>query len=116
MQGFCFKGGPQIADERGETMNRDGKRESDEAEPVRMELKYCELCGGLWLRVQSGGEIYCEKCQPAVNELPVPKKPPQSERRRKLGARLPQGPREDWLGDLDDIEACWDWPRAAGEL
>jgi hypothetical protein len=38
-----------------------------------MELKYCEHCGGLWVR-EGGGSVYCEKCQPKVEDLPIPKK------------------------------------------
>ena len=43
---------------------------------VGVELKYCEHCGGLWVRERGTGEVYCEKCQPKVAELPVPKKKP----------------------------------------
>ena len=40
---------------------------------VRVELKYCEHCGGLWVR-EGGAGVYCEKCQPKVADLPIPKK------------------------------------------
>lgn len=52
---------------------------------VRMELKYCEHCGGLWIR-EGGAGVYCAKCVPKVAELPPPKKKPAR-------ARLPSGPR-----------------------
>jgi uncharacterized Zn finger protein (UPF0148 family) len=39
----------------------------------RVELKYCEHCGGLWVR-EGGGGVYCGKCQPKVAELAVGKK------------------------------------------
>ena len=42
---------------------------------VRMELKYCEHCGGLWVR-EGGGGAYCEKCEEKVADLPIPKKRP----------------------------------------
>ena len=29
---------------------------------VRVELKYCERCGGLWVR-EGGGGVYCNKCR-----------------------------------------------------
>jgi hypothetical protein len=51
--------------------NRSGKENE-----TRIELKYCEHCGGLWLRECGGGEVYCEACRPVVEELPVPKKRP----------------------------------------
>ncbi len=43
---------------------------------VRVELKYCEHCGGLWVRESGVGTVYCENCQPKVAELPPPKKTP----------------------------------------
>ena len=51
---------------------------------VRVELKYCERCGALWLRECGSGLIHCNGCQAAVTELPVLKKRPQSV---KLGNR-----------------------------
>ena len=45
-------------------------------EARRMELKYCEHCGGLWYRASGEEEIFCEKCKEAVAELPPPKKGP----------------------------------------
>jgi len=47
------------------------------SERVRMELKYCEHCGGLWLRECGSGAVYCPNCEPKVAELPAPKKRPQ---------------------------------------
>ncbi len=40
---------------------------------VRMELKYCERCGGLWARECGGGVIYCDHCLPKVDDLPLPR-------------------------------------------
>ena len=45
-----------------------------ESGTVRMELKYCEHCGGLWVREPGAGVVYCDKCQPKVADLPMPKK------------------------------------------
>jgi len=39
---------------------------------VRVELKYCEHCGGLWVR-EGGAGVYCEKCQDKVADLTIPK-------------------------------------------
>lgn len=36
----------------------------------KLELKYCERCGGLWLRPQGGEAVYCAFCAHAINELP----------------------------------------------
>ena len=57
------------------------KRESDESEntktkEVRVELKYCERCGGLWVRECGAGEVYCGNCRAQVADLPIPKKKP----------------------------------------
>jgi hypothetical protein len=29
---------------------------------IRLELKYCERCGGLWLRERGTGRVYCAVC------------------------------------------------------
>jgi len=55
-------------------MKKQDKNDSNDA--VRMELKYCEHCGSLWLRPSGTGAVYCESCQPKVAELPPPKKHP----------------------------------------
>jgi len=55
-----------------------------EAKHVGVELKYCEHCGGLWVRERGAGLVYCEKCRAKVAELPVPKKKPGR-------IRLPEG-------------------------
>ena len=62
-------------------MNRD---RGDKGTETRVELKYCEHCGGLWVR-QGGAGVYCEKCQPKIADLPIPK--------RQRRAKLPVGPR-----------------------
>lgn len=52
--------------------NRSGGNGSE----VRVELKYCEHCGGLWVRERGTGMVYCEKCQRNVDDLPIQKKRP----------------------------------------
>jgi len=74
---------------------------------MRVELKYCEHCGGLWVR-EGGAGVYCEKCQPKIADLAIPKR----QRRPKLpvGRRtVVEGydaviPQEDGMGDLDAME------------
>ena len=53
---------------------------------VRVELKYCEHCGGLWVRECGSGLLFCEKCRPKVDEFPMRKKRPGR-------IRLPQAER-----------------------
>jgi Zn-finger nucleic acid-binding protein len=45
--------------------------EIEELEIVHLELKYCERCGGLWLRLQGSGDVYCDSCAKQVAGLPV---------------------------------------------
>ncbi|MFZ0321947.1 MAG: hypothetical protein WAL56_22670 [Candidatus Sulfotelmatobacter sp.] len=61
---------------------------------LSLELKYCERCGGLWLRPVGGPEIYCMNCARAMAELP----PASHEEGR---ARVPRGPK---LGNGDGLK------------
>ncbi len=62
---------------------------------LQLELKYCERCGGLWLRPLGGGQIYCAPCGRAMAELPAVS-------HRARGARMPVGKHwEDIEHDLD---------------
>jgi hypothetical protein len=71
-------------------------RESSRRNDLCFELKYCERCGGLWLRPVGGGQIYCVGCGREMAELP-----PASYERE--GARMPRGPR--WGMDDDDADS-----------
>ena len=48
------------------------RKEEKKQNETRVELKYCEHCGGLWLRESESGEIYCPTCRPRVARLPEP--------------------------------------------
>lgn len=37
---------------------------------LEVELKYCERCGGLWLRPVGGRQIYCPPCIPKMAQIP----------------------------------------------
>ena len=54
------------------------KRDDARKNEVRVELKYCERCGALWMRECGSGMIYCNGCQTDVTELPMLKKRPQT--------------------------------------
>ena len=56
--------------------------EPDEVEVLQLELKYCERCGGLWLRVRGTQDIYCSSCAAAMSEVAI-------SRRSKRPPRLP---------------------------
>jgi len=41
---------------------------------IRVELKYCERCGGLGVRETDSGQVYCLDCQDKMAELPLSKR------------------------------------------
>jgi len=51
-----------------------GSRDNGKKGPVGVELKYCEHCGGLFVREKGTGVVYCETCKPKVADLPIPKR------------------------------------------
>jgi Zn-finger nucleic acid-binding protein len=59
-----------------------------EGEEIHVELKYCERCGGLWLRPRGADGVYCASCRVRLAAMPNPgEAPPREARRRK--ARVP---------------------------
>jgi hypothetical protein len=38
-------------------------------EAIQMELKYCERCGGLWLRPTASGLVFCGPCAKVIAGL-----------------------------------------------
>jgi uncharacterized Zn finger protein (UPF0148 family) len=59
-----------------------GSHSNNKSGSIRVELKYCEHCGGLWVREGDGG-VYCEKCQDRIADMPIPR------RKRSGNAALP---------------------------
>jgi Zn-finger nucleic acid-binding protein len=39
----------------------------------QVELKYCERCGGLWLRRKGSERVYCVVCVPKMSDMPRPR-------------------------------------------
>ena len=78
------------------------QQKENERHLVRVELKYCEHCGGLWIR-ESGTGVYCERCQPKVADLPVPKKPRRLILPRGSRPRVEDYPAPEELTDLDAV-------------
>ena len=68
------------------------KANSISTKRLSLELKYCERCGGLWLRPVGGEQIYCSACGRAMAELP----PASTDVRN--GSALGDGPAE-WGSD-----------------
>lgn len=56
---------------------------------ITIELKYCERCGGLFLRHAGDPQVYCAPCAPAMREMAVPRrKPAMSERGHRAAHHL----------------------------
>jgi uncharacterized Zn finger protein (UPF0148 family) len=54
-----------------------------EWQEIQVELKYCERCGGLWLRLQGNGGVYCASCDVRLQARPDPGGVPMSRARRR---------------------------------
>jgi len=54
--------------------------ESEDPEVVQLELKYCERCGALWLRLRGTQEIYCPPCDLEMLDLPAVRRMPSKPR------------------------------------
>ncbi len=61
-----------------------------EAEETQVELKYCERCGGLWLRALGTNGIYCASCGVWLAAARSPARQPL--RSRKPWRRKERGP------------------------
>ncbi len=48
----------------------------------RLYLKYCERCGGLWLRPEDADTPYCPACRHLMAQLPA--RAPRSRRKPRL--------------------------------
>jgi len=73
-------------------MNFMGRMESQE---IQVELKYCERCGGLWLRPRGADGVYCASCRVRLAAMPNPEEaPPRQAHRRKVRVQGTGIPRE----------------------
>ena len=66
-------------------MNFIGRMEGQE---IQVELKYCERCGGLWLRPLGADGVYCASCRVRLAAMPNLEKAPPREARRRRKARV----------------------------
>ena len=62
-----------------------------EGREIQVELKYCERCGGLWLRPQGTDGVYCGSCRVCLAAMPNPGEAPP----RKARWQGTDGQRED---------------------
>jgi Zn-finger nucleic acid-binding protein len=72
---------------------------------LSFELKYCERCGGLWLRPSGGEQTYCVACGRAMAELPAPSIKPGTARRSRGSRWGTKGAAESWEVNADVDEA-----------
>jgi hypothetical protein len=94
--------------------NRDGDRDRDQQGKAkseqRVELKYCEGCGGLGVRECGGGQVYCNDCAGKLAEMAGTKKTsrrptlPVGKRSQLDDCAGPNGPDLDDT-DINDLDA-----------
>src|SRR6202034_3412881 len=100
-----FHAEPGTSGEMMKTKVRENRPADGFTNALRLELKYCERCGGLWLRPTGGGQVYCAVCGRAMAELP----PASTEResvRGGRGARLSSGDEfGNWEDEWADVDA-----------
>ncbi|MCU1303039.1 MAG: hypothetical protein JWQ87_3323 [Candidatus Sulfotelmatobacter sp.] len=72
------------------------RKDGGPAKDLQLELKYCERCGGLWLRPVGGKQIYCAGCAREMAQLPPASTEPET-------ARMCQGPRWGTHQDGDEM-------------
>ncbi len=68
--------------------------ETERFELIEVELKYCERCGGLWLRRKGCSKVYCASCEPAMAEFRQACLKPA-----KRGATRVSEDLEGWVGE-----------------
>ena len=61
---------------------------SMEGEEIQVELKYCERCGVLWLRLQGADGVYCASCRVCVAARQNPGEAPPRKARSRRKARV----------------------------
>ena len=74
-----------------------------EGSEIQVELKYCERCGGLWLRPQGTNGVYCGSCRVCLAAMPNPGEAPPRKARSRRKARATGAQRED-LRSSEQIE------------
>ena len=75
-----------------------------DSKSAKVELKYCEHCGALWVR-EAGMGVYCAKCEVKVADLPVPKKRSGRVALPKQESTVADGVKRSLQQQLEDLEA-----------
>jgi hypothetical protein len=78
--------------------------ETEGLEIIRMELKYCERCGGLWVRARGSGDLYCPPCAVEMLDLPT---------RRRRKPHVLANDRAEIKSQCEELSAvCGEWGNA----
>jgi uncharacterized Zn finger protein (UPF0148 family) len=74
---------------------------------IQLDLKYCERCGGLWLRRKGDNGVYCAGCYAHFAALPTRgETPPRKPRRRKsrTASKTAQAEMQEHSAPIEHIE------------
>ena len=86
-------------------MNVRGETDGQE---IQCELKYCERCGGLWLRLLGVKGVYCRGCHMILAAMPDPGEAPVRKTRGRRKARVPgmgaKGGMSRSSGQIDNLQ------------
>ena len=66
----------------------------EDPEVIQLELKYCERCGALWLRLRGTQEIYCAPCDLEMldwHSTRTSTSRPRMPRNQKMEHKAPEG-------------------------
>ena len=85
------------------------KQDSQLSTEFQFELKYCERCGGLWLRPMGGGQTYCGSCWREMEKLPRATQPEDNPR---ISRRPRRGGNKEEMASYDEqeeryLDALW---------
>ncbi len=76
-----------------------------QAGEILVELKYCERCGGLWLRPEGTNGVFCAGCHAILAAMPDPDEMPAPKPTGRRRARLPKGRKLSTLSNPAQIGA-----------
>ena len=78
---------------------------SAKGDGIELDLKYCERCGGLWLRPQGTDGVYCAVCRAHIAAMPNRGEAPRRKARRRRAGK----PVADVATDIpeEELEGCF---------
>jgi uncharacterized Zn finger protein (UPF0148 family) len=73
---------------------------SEQDQWIRLDLKYCERCGGLFLRSEGTSGVYCGSCSAHFAQRPAPGETSPLKRRRRRTRKASAVQREETENSL----------------